>query len=231
MLIAHHVKSARPAPGRGVPRGYHQPVGPPLIQRRPSPARYRPTLTRGPLSQTAGTTSRRTLPARLNADIPHPDGRDHLSIKQKGAQPEHGDHAYSCKLGRSSRIQPGDRRAREGRRRLALRMGSRRDAVSQIRSEQPRTGTPCATDRKVTGHLAGLPDGGWRARCGVRAGHGRCRPGTRIFGIPAASRLPARCSHRRPVRDKNLLETERGGVSRVQRGGQPSASKTAIGSR
>ena len=65
----------------------------------------------------------------------------------------------------------------------------------------------------------------------VRAGHGRCRPGTRTSGKPTASRLSARCSHHRPVRDKNLLNTERDGVSRVQRGGQPSASKTVIGSR
>jgi hypothetical protein len=74
---------------------------------------------------------------------------------------------------------------------------------------------------------ASAPDGDWRGRPGVRAGHGRCRPGTK----PTASRLPARCSHYRPVRDKNLLKTERDGVSRVQRGGQPSASKTAVGSR
>lgn len=53
----------------------------------------------------------------------------------------------------------------------------------------------------------------------------------RTSGKPTASRLSARCSHHRPVRDKNLLNTERDGVSRVQRGGQPSASKTVIGSR
>jgi hypothetical protein len=51
------------------------------------PARYRPTLTRGPLSKTAGTTSKRTLPARLNAYIPHPDGRDHLSINAVYGRP------------------------------------------------------------------------------------------------------------------------------------------------
>ena len=51
--------------------------------------------------------------------------------------------------------------AGKGRRRPALRMGSRRDAVSQIRSGQPRTGTPHATDRKVTGHLAGHCAGLW----------------------------------------------------------------------
>src|SRR6202035_3805754 len=51
---------------------------------------------------------------------------------------------------------------------------------------------------------ASVPDGGWRARFGVRAGHGRCRPGTRTSGKPAASRLPARCSRHRPVRDKKI---------------------------
>jgi hypothetical protein len=71
-------------------------------------------------------------------------------------------------------------------------------------------------------------DGGWRARSGARAGHGRCRPGTRQTDC---SRLPAKCTHHLPVRVKNLLKTGRDGVSRVQRGGQPSASKTAIGSR
>ena len=70
---------------------------------------------------------------------------------------------------------------------------------------------------------------GTTVRCGL--GMARCRPGTRTSGKPTASRLSARCSHHRPVRDKNLFNTERDGVSRVQRGGQPSASKTVIGSR
>ena len=63
--------------GLGVPRRHHQPVRLHPYGAAASAARYRPGLRHGPLSKTAGTTSKRTLPARLNADIPHPDGPDH----------------------------------------------------------------------------------------------------------------------------------------------------------
>jgi len=47
---------------------------------------------------------------------------------------------------------------------------------------------------------ASAPDGGWRAlRCAGWAWP--VRPGTRTSGKPTASRLLARCSHHRPVRD------------------------------
>ena len=143
---------------------------------------------------------------------------------QRGSRPAVG---RTCPAGISSRaVDDEDQRSMSILMRSSGRSAprARRTWIRYVAEPGSRSAGPTASRGLRALLLAARP-------YGARAGHGRCRPGTRTSGKPTASRLSARCSHHGPVRDKNLLNTERDGVSRLQRGGQPSASKTVIGSR